>query len=142
MTRTPLPWPAERFVDADAVEQAIHDPRALVIDARSATRFSHGDPRLDPRPGHIPEARSAPWEHNLDPLTGRMRPRVSLHRRYAELGAEHANRIIAYCGSGVTACHDLLALELAGYHSTALFTGSWSAWAADAHRPAATGPEA
>jgi len=131
--RTVRPWPTARFVEAD---QIATPGDALVLDARSATRFRHGDPNLDPRPGHIPGARSAPWMDNLG-ATGHFLPRVDLRRRFAELGADPAQDVVAYCGSGVTACHDLLALELAGLHNTSLYAGSWSAWGADTDRPAA-----
>jgi len=133
--RTVRPWPAARFADADDI---VHAGEAVVLDARSAARFRDGDPAVDPRPGHIPGARSAPWTDNLS-RTGQFLPRVDLRRRYAGLGVEQAQHVIAYCGSGVTACHDLLALELAGLHDTALYAGSWSAWGADPDRPAVTG---
>jgi thiosulfate/3-mercaptopyruvate sulfurtransferase len=138
VTRTVRPWPTTRYLDADGVAGATG---VLLLDARSATRFGHGDPAIDPRPGHIPEARNAPWTDNLDAPTGPFLPRVDLRRRFSTLGAEPATRVVAYCGSGVTACHDLLALELAGVHDTALFPGSWSAWAADPARPVVSGSD-
>jgi thiosulfate/3-mercaptopyruvate sulfurtransferase len=138
VTRTVRPWPAARFVDADEVAGATG---ALVLDARSAARYRNGDPAVDPRPGHIPDARSAPWTDNVDSRTGQFLPRVELRRRFSTLGAEPAKRQVAYCGSGVTACHDLLALELAGMHDTALYPGSWSAWASDPDRPAVAGAD-
>jgi thiosulfate/3-mercaptopyruvate sulfurtransferase len=141
VARTVRPWPTNRFWDADRVSQGVQSAGTLVLDARSATRFAEGDPAFDPRPGHIPGARSAPWSDNIDPSSGRFLSRVELHQRFVALGAARAPRILAYCGSGVTACHDLLALELAGFHDTALYPGSWSAWAADQGRPAKTGPE-
>jgi thiosulfate/3-mercaptopyruvate sulfurtransferase len=106
-----------------------------VFDARTTQRYAHGDPAIDPRPGHIPGARSAPWADNLD-AGERFRPPAELRERYAEAGARGA---VAYCGSGVTACHDLLAMHLAGIESTALYAGSWSQWGADETRPAETG---
>jgi thiosulfate/3-mercaptopyruvate sulfurtransferase len=141
VTRTVRPWPTDRFWEADRVEEAGRLTGTLVIDARSAGRFAHGDPAIDARPGHIPGAQSAPWTDNLDQATGRFLPRVELHQRFDKIGAGRAGRIVAYCGSGVTACHGLLALELAGFHDTALYPGSWSAWAGDPDRPAALGPE-
>lgn len=128
--RAPRPWPAERFADADAVASASERGTAAVFDARTAERFAHGAP-IDPRPGHVPGARSAPWAGNLD-SDGRFRPPEELRARFAEPA-------IAYCGSGVTACHDLLAMHLAGMDDTRLYPGSWSQWGADASRPVETG---
>ena len=113
---------------------------AVLLDARAAARFEHGDPTIDPRPGHIPGARNAPWTHNVDPATGRFLPADQLAARYGSLGAGPGTSVAAYCGSGVTACHDLLALTLAGISDTALYTGSWSQWGADQTRPAEEGP--
>jgi thiosulfate/3-mercaptopyruvate sulfurtransferase len=129
--REPRPWPSERFVGADEVAESSRP----VFDARTTQRYAHGDPAIDPRPGHIPGARSAPWADNLD-AGQRFRPPAELRERYAEAGARGA---VAYCGSGVTACHDLLAMHLAGIESTALYAGSWSQWGADETRPAETG---
>jgi thiosulfate/3-mercaptopyruvate sulfurtransferase len=128
--RTVRPWPVDRFVEADAVAAA-----AAVLDARTAERYLHGDPAIDPRPGHIPGARSAPWAGNLDPATGRFLDPATLRDRFGALGVGGGN-VVAYCGSGVTACHTLLALELAGISDTALYPGSWSQWGADPQRPA------
>jgi thiosulfate/3-mercaptopyruvate sulfurtransferase len=138
VTRTARPWPSTRFVDADGIASFVG---GLLLDARSATRYARGDPAIDPRPGHIPNARNAPWTENLDGATGQFLPRVDLRRSFSNLGAEPTTRVIAYCGSGVTACHDLLALDLAGMHDTALFPGSWSAWGADPQRPAVSGSD-
>ncbi|SHH43241.1 thiosulfate/3-mercaptopyruvate sulfurtransferase [Jatrophihabitans endophyticus] len=125
--RAPRPWPAERFVVADELP----DSGATVYDARTAQRYAHGDPVVDPRAGHVPGARSAPWQDNLGP-DGRFRPAADLAERYP------AGPAVAYCGSGVTACHDLLALTLAGRADIALYPGSWSQWGADPTRPAET----
>ncbi|MEO5841929.1 MAG: sulfurtransferase [Acidimicrobiales bacterium] len=131
-------WPTERFVDADAVDALRTRADALVLDARAAPRYAQGDPAIDPRPGHIPNARNAPWAANVD-TTGRMRGTDELRRHYDDLGASDAATIVAYCGSGVTACHDLLALTIAGHGDRiALYPGSWSQWGADDTRPAET----
>ena len=100
----------------------------MVFDARTAERYAHGDPAIDPRPGHIPGALSAPWAGNLDATTA-----GSSRRRRCASGSppRPTGRAIAYCGSGVTACHDLLAMEVAGITGTALYPGSWSQWGAD-----------
>jgi thiosulfate/3-mercaptopyruvate sulfurtransferase len=129
VVRTPRAWPAGRFVSADQVAST----DAVVFDARTAERYAHGDPAIDPRPGHVPGARSAPWQGNLDDA-GRFRSPVELRARFGTDGPA-----VAYCGSGVTACHDLLAMELAGLQDTALYAGSWSQWGADPARPVETG---
>jgi thiosulfate/3-mercaptopyruvate sulfurtransferase len=142
--RAAVPWPAARFVDLaeipDTVSGARGDTlvdarRTTLIDARSAARFAGGEPGIDPRPGHIPGAASLPWTGNLD-QHGRFLPVDQLRARFAGLTS---GRTIAYCGSGVTACHDLIALELAGVRDTALYPGSWSQWGADPARPAEVG---
>ncbi len=137
----PRPWPSKRLADADDIDTLRADPRALVLDARSSARFVHGDPKVDPRPGHVPGARSAPFVANLT-RDGVMLDEAALRARYGALGAADAEVIACYCGSGVTACHDLLALEIAGFgESTRLYPGSWSQWGADTTRPAATGSD-
>ena len=125
--REPRPWPAALFPSADAVAGT----GAAVYDARTAERYAHGDPNIDPRPGHIPGALSAPWAANLME-DGRLRPPEELRELYAAAAESGA---VAYCGSGVTACLDLLGMELAGITNTALYAGSWSQWAADPSRP-------
>jgi thiosulfate/3-mercaptopyruvate sulfurtransferase len=129
--RTPRPWPAERFVTADDVIAT----SGTVLDARTAARYAHGDENIDPRPGHIPGAHSAPWAGNLAD-TGHFHEPDELRARFADLGE---GPVIAYCGSGVTACHDLLALHVAGRDDLALYPGSWSQWGRDETRPARVG---
>jgi thiosulfate/3-mercaptopyruvate sulfurtransferase len=116
------------------------DPAALVLDARAAERYRGEREPIDPRAGHIPGARSAPYTANLTSgdVPVLLPPQV-LRERYATLGAAAAEPIV-YCGSGVTACHDLLALELAGLRGR-LYGGSWSEWSADPGLPASTGDE-
>lgn len=113
---------------------------ALVLDARVPERYRGEVEPIDPRPGHIPGARNAPLGANLSggpqPV---FRGRDELRRHYAALGAE-AREPIVYCGSGVNACHDLLALEVAGLRGR-LYAGSWSEWSSDPALPAATGDE-
>jgi thiosulfate/3-mercaptopyruvate sulfurtransferase len=132
-------WPSDRYVDADEVDALRRE--TPVLDARSFGRFTGDEPSVDAVPGHIPGARSAPWGENLDPETGRFLPADQLRRRFAALGVEPGTRAIASCGSGVTACHDLLALRVAGLDESALYAGSWSGWSSDADRPVARGAE-
>ena len=136
----PRPWPADAYVDTAQVDELRGDARALLMDARTAARFRGEDSGgVDRRLGHVPGARSAPWGANVDEATGRLRTAAELRERYAALGAGEADVVVASCGSGVTACHDLLALAVAGFEHLALYPGSWSAWSADPERPAATG---
>ena len=141
VSRPPVAWPGGRFLEADNDAPHLDRPGAVLLDARAAPRYAHGDPAIDPRPGHIPGARSAPWSGNLDPATGRFLPADQLAARFAAVGVDPGTPVAAYCGSGVTACHDLLALTLAGVADTALYTGSWSQWGADESRPTAEGPD-
>lgn len=129
-------WPAERIVSADELEAALGSDM-VILDARSADRFAHGA-AIDPRPGHVPGARSAPATDNI--VDGRLLGRDELAARYGRLGAADAP-VVAYCGSGVSACIDLLALRRAGLPDGRLFVGSWSAWGADPDRPAEEGPD-
>ncbi|HZC71197.1 MAG TPA: sulfurtransferase [Jatrophihabitans sp.] len=131
VARAPSDFPAEPYRSADEV--AVTD--AVVYDARTAERYAHGDPAIDPRPGHIPGALNVPWAVNLA-ADGRLRSPGELRKLYAP-AAERGG--VAYCGSGVTACLDLLAMEVAGIPSTALYAGSWSQWAGDPARPIETG---
>jgi thiosulfate/3-mercaptopyruvate sulfurtransferase len=134
----PLGWPAERFADADEVARVAGDEHGLLLDARARGRFTGEDATIEARPGHIPGSQSAPWTGNVDPATGRMRPVGELRERFAGLGAGDRHVVVS-CGSGVTACHDLLALRLAGFADSALYTGSFSGWSSDPERPVATG---
>ena len=141
VARTPVPWPAAGIVSADEVA-AVSEGRVRgvrLLDARARERFKGDVEPIDPRAGHIPGAVSAPLAENLDPTTGRFRPREELRARYAGLLGEPPQAAIAYCGSGVNACHTLLALEVAGLPAGRLFPGSWSEWSSRADRPIATG---
>ncbi len=77
----------------------------------------------------------------MDPATGRFRSPEELREQYRARGVEEGREVVAYCGSGVTSCHDVLALELAGIRGAKLYVGSWSEWIADPSRPVAEGPE-
>ncbi len=103
----------------------------LLLDARSAERFRGELEPIDARAGHIPGAVNAPWENNITPDTAPvMKPADALHEQYWRLGVTSGSTVICYCGSGVTACHDILALELAGFPGAKLYPGSWSEWIA------------
>jgi thiosulfate/3-mercaptopyruvate sulfurtransferase len=127
-------------VDKRAVDRLRSAEGALVLDARATERFEGRVEPVDARPGHIPGARSAPFVESLAAPGGVFRSREELARRFASLGADRAKTVVCYCGSGVTACHDLLALALTGREDALLYEGSWSDWARDPSLPAATGP--
>ncbi len=128
-------------VDKRQVDLLRRDPTARVVDARARERYEGRSEPVDARPGHIPGALAAPFVENLVAPGGRFAPLDALRARYAALGLLDARAVVCSCGSGVTACHDLLALALLGRDDAALYEGSWSDWAADASLPAATGIE-
>ncbi len=126
-------WPAHRFASADEAGSA-----PVVLDARAPERYRGEVEPIDARAGHIPGARNAPTAGNLD-HHGRFKPPDVLRATYEDLGARPGISPVVYCGSGVAACHDLLALELAGFEAGRLYAGSWSQWSADPSRPVETG---
>lgn len=109
----------------------------VLIDARAPERYRGETEPLDPVAGHIPGAVNVPASGNVDER-GRFLSPARLRARYAEAGARAGDDVAAYCGSGVTACHDVLAMAVAGVPA-ALYPGSWSEWCADPSRPVATG---
>ena len=111
----------------------------LLLDARAAERFRGELEPIDPRAGHIPGARSAPFSKPHRRRRAALPAPGELRARYDALGAG-AREPVAYCGSGVTACHDLLALHLAGLRGR-LYAGSWSEWSSDPTLPVATGSD-
>jgi thiosulfate/3-mercaptopyruvate sulfurtransferase len=126
-------------VDAGDVAAVIRSRSAPVLDARAVERYRGDEEPIDPVAGHIPGAVSAPWGDVGDPETGRLRPPAELRRRFEALGVREGTDPIAYCGSGITAALDLLALEVAGLGGGRLYAGSWSDWVTDPARPVATG---
>jgi thiosulfate/3-mercaptopyruvate sulfurtransferase len=127
------------LVDAALVEHARRRPGNLLIDARGADRFAGRNETIDPIAGHVPGARSFPFAGNLAP-DGKFLARDALRRRFDSLlGSLPPSALISMCGSGVTACHNLLALEHAGLPGARLYGGSWSEWIRDATRPIETG---
>lgn len=128
-----------RLLDAEAVQARLQEGE-LLLDARSADRFRGENENIDRVPGHVPGAVNRPYADNL--VAGRFKSPMQLADELrAVLGAHAPEQTIAMCGSGVTACHHLLALERAGLRGAKLFTGSWSGWIADPARPVATGAD-
>ncbi len=128
-------WPT---VDANWVERVRQDPTWRLIDARAPERYQGSSEPLDPVAGHIPGAHNLYWQSQLG-SNGLFRSRAELRERYAKiLDDVPAERVICYCGSGVTACHLLLAMEACGLIGAQLYVGSWSEWCRQA-RPGAVG---
>ncbi|MFD1716599.1 sulfurtransferase [Georgenia deserti] len=130
--------PAMPTVDTDTV--AAMPGSGVVLDARAGERYRGEDEPVDPRAGHIPGALSAPTADNLD-AEARFRTAGELRDRFTRLGATGDAPVAVYCGSGVTAAHEVAALASIGVRA-ALYPGSWSQWSADPERPAATGDSA
>ncbi len=129
----------ELVLDAAAVEAMRLDPRRRLLDARGADRYRGENETIDPVAGHIPGAVSAPFAANLGP-DGRFKPAAELRARYTELLAGVApDGAVVYCGSGVTAAHDLVALAHAGLDGARLYAGSWSEWITDPARAVGVG---
>jgi thiosulfate/3-mercaptopyruvate sulfurtransferase len=133
---TPTPWPAGRLIDADATV-AHAASGGTVLDSRAAERFTGEVTLIDPRPGHLPGARNAPWQ-SVVAEDGRLRSVEELRAHFTALGADTPT--VAYCGSGVSACLNILALEQAGFDAPRLYVASWSGYSADPHRPVELGP--
>ncbi len=134
---TERPWPDAALASIDETQQAAADGSALVLDARTIDRYRGESEPVDARAGHIPGAESLSCRDNVA-ADGTLLDTATLRDRLAALGADRLP-VISYCGSGVTACHTLLVLEQAGFAPGRLYLGSWSQYAADDSRPAATG---
>jgi len=126
-------------VNAALIGQAVRDNAFLVLDARAEERYRGDVEPLDKVAGHIPGAVNAPYEDNLD-ISGEFLPVEELRERYLDMLAGVApDQVIHMCGSGVTACHNVLAMEHAGLAGARLYAGSWSEWITDPNRPVAKG---
>jgi len=126
------PYPTDHWrlpmVDAEAVDVLRRDPAQKLMDARSPERWRGENETLDPVPGHIPGSVNLYWGDNLGP-DGRFKSPEALRAQYeALLDGTPPERLVLHCGSGVTACHNLLAMEIAGLPGAALYVGSWSEW--------------
>ncbi|MFI1739808.1 sulfurtransferase [Streptomyces sioyaensis] len=134
---TPLPGALPVLTADDAAALA---RRGVLLDARAAERYRGEVEPIDPVAGHIPGAVSAPTTENVAEGSTVFRAASELARRFASLGATADAEVGVYCGSGVSAAHEVLALAVAGVPA-ALYVGSWSEWTADPSRPVATGPQ-
>lgn len=119
-----------------------HDAHTLILDARAGERYKGETEPVDARAGHIPGAKNAPVGGNLRGAQDlRFQDADKLRERFDALGANDAHEIVAYCGSGVNAAQEILALELAGYKNVSLYAASFSEWSRDADLPVVTGAE-
>lgn len=123
----------------DATAASRWPDAGVLLDARAGERYRGEVEPVDPRAGHIPGALSAPTSENVDG-SGRFLPADALRRRFEALGVREGAQVAVYCGSGVTAAHEVAALELAGIPA-ALYPGSFSEWSNNPDLPVATGPE-
>lgn len=130
-------WPEAMLA---GVDDLVHED-AIAVDARARERFVGGEDPVDPRPGHVPGARSVPCRDNVD-ADGFLVADEGIREGFATAGvtADTVDRVIAYCGSGVTACHNLLTMEHLGIGRARLFVGGWSAYSRDPEREVETGP--
>ena len=133
---TPRPNP-EMVVDAEEVKRKLDDPNTVLIDARGADRYRGDNEPMDKKAGHIPSARNLHYAGNYE--NGTFKGEGELEERFAE--AKDAEEVIVYCGSGVSAANNLLALEEVGVENAKLYVGSWSDWSSYEDTPVATGEE-
>ena len=131
----------DRWLDTATLQSMLASNRIQIIDARARERFNGEVEPIDPVAGHIPGAINLPLSENLDGFGRFLRPDQLRERFQAAIGARPPTEIAHSCGSGVNACHNLLAMELAGLHGSRLYAGSWSEWIRDPTRPIATGAD-
>ncbi len=147
-TEAPAPGVAVEFqprpdagmlLSTEQLQENLQTAEWLLLDARSGERFRAEQEPIDPVAGHIPAARSHPLTSNLGP-DGRFLPPEQLREAYLQsLGSYHPGQVVCMCGSGVSACHNILAMEVAGLSGVRLYAGSWSEWIRDPDRPVAKG---
>ena len=124
------PREAATTASADEVAEELQGGAQVLVDARAPERFRGETEPLDPIAGHIPGALNRPWGSNVN-ADGTLKPADALRNEFAMLlGDTPLDEIVHYCGSGVSACHNLLAMEVAGLPGTRLYPGSWSEWCA------------
>lgn len=127
-------------IHIDELRHKLSQPGVLLIDSREAPRYRGEMEPIDPVAGHIPGAKNVFWKEGLDEQ-GNWRSREEQQARFDAVGAKAAGEIIVYCGSGVSACPNVLALAEAGYTNVRLYAGSWSDWVSYPKNPIATGEE-
>jgi thiosulfate/3-mercaptopyruvate sulfurtransferase len=128
-------------VGYDELQHGLAQRSVLLLDGRAAARYRGEVEPVDRVAGHVPGASNRPYTENLD-ASGRFKPPAQLRREYAAVLAGRApDEVVHMCGSGVTACHNLLAMEHAGLAGSRVFAPSWSGWIEDPARPVATGAQ-
>ena len=135
-TFTPRPNP-EMVVDIEEVKRKLDDPNTVLIDSRGAERYRGDNEPMDKKAGHIPSARNMPFAGNYE--NGKLKDEEVLKERFS--GVDDAEEVIVYCGSGVSAANNLLALEEVGVENAKLYVGSWSDWSSYEDTPVETGEE-
>ena len=126
-------------VDVHFMARFHESPSIKILDARAAERFTGKQEMIDPVAGHVPGAVNRFWKENLE-ADGTFKPATELRREYDRvLSGMEPGQVVHMCGSGVTACHNLFAMELAGLRGSKLYPGSWSEWCADKSLPIGTG---
>jgi len=134
--------PRDLQVATAYVQAHLHAPQMLLIDARNEDRYAGQNETLDPVGGHIPGAVNRFFFDNLDDAGCFFKPVEELRAEFADLlDGRDPRTVVQSCGSGVTACHNLLAMEVAGLSGSKLYPGSWSEWCSDPSRPVATGDQ-
>lgn len=130
-------FPNDLLVDIDGAAAAGADDTITLVDSRAPERYRGDEEPVDPRAGHVPGAINLPFGQNM--LDGRFLPPEQLRERFTSAGAEDPEDTVFYCGSGVSACNNLLAYEHAGLGRAKLYAGSWSQWSNDPDRPLSSG---
>jgi thiosulfate/3-mercaptopyruvate sulfurtransferase len=129
----------QQWLSAQQVEKGLASRSLTLIDARTPERFNGLQEPIDPIAGHVPKALNRPFQLNLD-AQGLFLPAAQLRQQFNALSANRpAEQVVHMCGSGVTGCHNLLAMEVAGLSGSKLYAGSWSEWIVNKNRPVATG---
>lgn len=128
----------QQWLNANQVSDGLATRKITLIDARTPERFHGQQEPIDPVAGHVPKALNRPLQTNLD-KSGLFLPADQLNQQFSKLLAPYpAEQVVHMCGSGVTACHNLLAMEVAGLSGSKLYAGSWSEWITNRNRPVAT----